>query len=64
MKIESLQPHDDEYQVFDDNGTAIFKGSKNECVTFMLEQRIENLNDELEYYRTKFHQLNAHIIRQ
>ena len=35
MKLVSLQPFDDEYQVFDFNDQVLFKGTQKECVTFM-----------------------------
>lgn len=35
MKLISLQPFDDEYQVFDFNDQVLFKGTQKECMVFM-----------------------------
>ena len=34
MRIESLQPYDDEYQVID-NGEVVYQGTQVDCMTYI-----------------------------
>lgn len=36
MRIESLQPYDDVYQVLDDNDLVLYQGSQIDCMTYII----------------------------
>ena len=36
MKIESLQPYNDIYQVIDDDATVLYQGSKIDCMIYII----------------------------
>ena len=35
MKIESLKPYDDVYQVLDDNDLVLYQGKQVDCMTYI-----------------------------
>jgi hypothetical protein len=35
MRIESLQPYDDVYQVLDDNDLVLYQGKQVDCMTYI-----------------------------